>query len=182
GMTYGKITQANHDPITGVVDGADGMKTGYTRESGYNFLGSAERGGRRLVMVLAGAPSGSIRNKTARDFIRWGFDAFESRVILPADFPVGEALVQNGAQDRVRLHTVGQVLVSVPPGSSQAVSLSIRYRGPVEAPIEKGQQVAFLRVAIPGQAPHDVPLVAAGSVYEANTLQRLLNGLIGLFT
>ena len=182
GMTYGEITQANHDPITGVVDGADGMKTGFTRESGYNFLGSAERGGRRLVMVLAGSPTASIRNKTARDLIRWGFDAFESRLILPAELPVGQARVQNGADDSVLLKTAGEVLASVPPDSTAAVSLSVRYRGPVEAPIAKGQSVAFLHVTIPGQAPHDVPLVAAEAVPKANAFQRLVNGFVGLFT
>ena len=182
GMTYGGITQVNHDPITGVVDGADGMKTGFTRESGYNFLGSAERGGRRLVMIVAGAPTASIRNKTARDLIRWGFDAFESRVILPADLPVGEARVQGGARDRVQLQTTDEVLASLPPGSRQAVSLSIRYRGPIEAPVAEGQRVAFLHVTIPGQTPHDVPLAAASAVPEANAIQRLVNGLVGLFT
>ena len=180
GMTYGNITQENHDPITGVVEGADGMKTGFTRESGYNFLGSAERGGRRLVMVIAGAPSASVRNSTARDLMRWGFDAFETRVILPAEIPVGEARVQNGAQGSVALETASEVLASVPPGSAGAASLTIRYRGPVEAPIAKGDKVAFLRVSIPGQTPHDVPLVAAEAVPEANAFQRFVNGLVGL--
>lgn len=182
GMTYGNITQSNHDPITGVVDGADGMKTGYTREAGYNFLGSAERNGRRLVMVLAGAPSASIRNNTAREFIRWGFDAFESRVILPAHSAIGEARVQNGAQAAVPLFTNDAVLASVPPGSPGAVTLAVRYRGPVEAPIAKGQKIATLRVSIAGQTPHDVPLAAAEAVGEANALQRLMNGLRGLIT
>ena len=182
GMSYRNITQANHDPITGVVEGADGMKTGFTRESGYNFLGSAERGGRRLVVVVAGAPRASMRDQTARDLIRWGFDAFETRVILPGELPVGEARVQNGAQSSVKLQTAKEVLASVPPGSHDAVSLTVRYRGPVEAPIEQGQNVAFLRVSIPGQTPHDVPLVAAEAVPEANPLQRLINGLVGFVT
>ena len=182
GMSYRNITQANHDPITGVVEGADGMKTGFTRESGYNFLGSAERGGRRLVVVVAGAPRASMRDQTARDLIRWGFDAFETRVILPGELPVGEARVQNGAQSSIKLQTAKEVLASVPPGSHDAVSLTVRYRGPVEAPIEQGQNVAFLRVSIPGQTPHDVPLVAAEAVPEANAFQRLLNGLVGLVT
>jgi D-alanyl-D-alanine carboxypeptidase (penicillin-binding protein 5/6) len=182
GLTYRNIAQANHDPITGVVDGADGMKTGYTRQSGYNFLGSAERGGRRLVMVVAAAPTASMRNQTARDLMRWGFDAFESRVILPAEVSVGEARVQNGAQGTVALKTSGEVLASVPPGNLGAVLLKVRYRGPIEAPVAEGQQVAFLRVAIAGQEPHDVPLVAAEAVPEANAFQRFVNGLLGLLT
>ena len=182
GLSYRNITQANHDPITGVVDGADGMKTGFTRESGYTFLGSAERGGRRLVIVIAGAPTASARNSTARDLMRWGFDAFETRVVLPGEIPVGRARVQNGAEGSVGLETAGEVLASVPPGNLGAVSLTVRYRGPLEAPIAQGQQVAFLRVTIAGQAPHDVPLVAAEAVPEANAFERFVNGMLGLVT
>lgn len=182
GLTYRELTQANHDPITGVVDGADGIKTGFTRESGYTFLGSAERDGRRLVVVLAGAPSASLRDQSARDLIEWGFTSFESRAILPGATAVGEVRVQNGATNRVRLETADEVLASVPPGSRAGIALTVRYRGPVEAPIAKGQQVAWLRVGVPGQQPHDVPLVAAEAVRQANPFQRLLNGLAGLLT
>jgi serine-type D-Ala-D-Ala carboxypeptidase (penicillin-binding protein 5/6) len=182
GMSYNNIAQNNHDPITGVVEGADGIKTGFTRQSGYNFLGSAERDGRRLVMVIAAAPTAPIRNSTARDLLRWGFDAFQSRVILPAELSVGHARVQNGSADEVSLRTERAVLASIPAERAGDVRLSIRYRGPVEAPIAKGQQVAFLRVEVPGQQPHDVPLVAGEPVERANLLERLRNGLLGLLT
>lgn len=181
GMQYRGIAQNNHDPVTGVVDGADGMKTGYTRQAGYNFLGSAERNGRRLVMVIAGAPTPAIRNTTSRDLLRWGFEAFESRVVLPAETAVGEARVQNGSSGRVALRTSGEVLASVPRGGGFDVSMSVRYRGPLEAPIAAGQEVATLRVRISGQQPHDVPLVAAEAVEEANSFQRLINGIAGIF-
>lgn len=180
GMTYRNITQSNHDPVTGVVEGADGMKTGFTRQSGYNFLGSAERDGRRLVMVLAAAPTASIRNTTARNLLRWGFEAFESRPILPGQLPVGHARVQDGAETTVALQTGRPIFASVPQAQTDQVRLSIRYRGPIEAPIAAGQQIGFLHVEVPGQLPHDVPLVAAAPVARANLFQRLRNGLVGL--
>jgi D-alanyl-D-alanine carboxypeptidase (penicillin-binding protein 5/6) len=133
-------------------------------------------------MVIAGAPTASVRNTAARDLLRWGFDAFQSRQILPAELPVGHARVQNGAADQVALRTERAVLASVPPERIGEVKLSVRYRGPVDAPIAKGQQVAFLRVDVPGQQPHDVPLVAAEPVERANVIERLRNGLLGLFT
>jgi D-alanyl-D-alanine carboxypeptidase (penicillin-binding protein 5/6) len=70
----------------------------------------------------------------------------------------------------------------VPPDRLKDVRLSIRYRGPVEAPIAEGQAVASLRVAVPGQQPHDVPLVAAEPVARANLLERLRNGFLGLLS
>lgn len=183
GMRYGPYAQNNHDPVTGVVQGADGIKTGYTRQAGYNFLGSAERDGRRLVMVLAGAPNTRMRDETARRLLRWGFDAFASRVVLPKDAAVGEALVQDGAESRVALHTAGQVLASLPEAKEdEPIAMSIRYRGPLRAPIAAGETIAWLRVSIAGQQPHDVPLVAAADVPRANAWQRMRNGISGLFS
>jgi D-alanyl-D-alanine carboxypeptidase (penicillin-binding protein 5/6) len=182
GMTYQNISQSNHDPVTGVVDGADGIKTGYTRQAGYNFLGSAERGGRRLVMVIAAAPTAPIRDKTARDLLRWGFDSFSTRTVLPGATPVGQAQVQDGNAATVPLVTGPPVIASVPMGQEDNLKLSIRYRGPVAAPIRKGQRVAWLYVESPGHPPHNIPLLAAQDVAKANLLQRLVNGITGLFT
>jgi D-alanyl-D-alanine carboxypeptidase (penicillin-binding protein 5/6) len=181
-LRYRQIAQDNHDPITGVIPGADGIKTGYTRQAGYNFLGSAKRGSRRLVMVIAGAPSATVRNTAARNLLTWGFDAFESRPLLPANTPVGEARVQSGNQRYVGLRTEGEVLASMARGKTADVKLSIRYRGPIEAPNAEGQPVAVLHVAVDGEEPHDVPLLATETVARANPVMRLWNGIMGLLT
>ncbi len=181
GMSFHGIAQNNHDPITGVVPGADGIKTGYTEQAGYNFLGSAERGGRRLAMVIAGAPSPAIRNKSSRQLIEWGFANFSSRRLLSKGAAVGEAMVQGGSSTSVPLLTEAPVFVNLPVGEADGVSLSARYRGPIDAPIRRGDEVAMLRIAIAGQEPHDVPLIAGADVREANAWQRLRNGVTGLF-
>jgi D-alanyl-D-alanine carboxypeptidase (penicillin-binding protein 5/6) len=181
GMSYNGIAQNNHDPITGVVPGADGIKTGFSWQAGYTFLGSAERGGRRLAMVIGGAPSPAIRNKSARQLIEWGFDNFSSRELLPTGTKVGNAMVQGGSALHVPLVTEAAVFANLPLGTDDRAKLILRYRGPVEAPIRKGDEVAVLRIAIPRQEPHDVPLVAGADVTTANTWQQLRNGLAGLF-
>ena len=180
GLSYHNIAQANHDPIIGVVEGADGIKTGYTRQAGYNFLGSAERNGRRLTLVIAGAPTAGLRNRAARSLMEWCFDNFSSRRRLFADTQVGSAHVQGGAALSVPLKTEGPVFVNLPRGRDDEVELSVRYRGPVEAPVGKGDRIASLRVSVPGQQPHEVPLVAANSVGKANVIDRLRNGVVGL--
>ncbi len=181
GLRYNGIAQDNHDPITGVVEGADGIKTGYTRQAGFTFVGSAERGGRRLTLVIAGAPTAGIRNQAARKLMEWGFENFTSRRLLDADTPIGEAAVQSGAALSVPLRTQSAVFANLPRGAGEEVELTIRYSGPVEAPIAEGDRIATLRVAIPGQEPHDVSLVAAANVPRANAWQRLRNGIAGLF-
>ena len=181
-MSWGGYTQTNHDPITGRVDGADGLKTGFTNEAGYTFVGSAERDGRRLVLVLAGAPSGSVRDKAARDLVEWGFTRFASQPLFAAGTLVGEAQVQDGMAASVMLRAPATgIAAAIPTGRGAQPTLSIRYRGPLEAPIDEGEAVAHLRVETPGFEPVDIPLEAAEPVDRANAWYRLVNGLYGLF-
>ncbi len=175
-LRWRDITQANHDPVTGRVEGADGMKTGYTREAGFTFLGSAERDGRRLVMVLAGAPDGNTRDTTARALLEWGFAAFEREMILPSHVEVGRANVQNGDSSSVALRTAEPVFAALPRGADRGRwTMEVVYRGPVEAPIAAGDQIARLRLSVDGQLTLEVPLEAGASVARANTFERIFN-------
>ena len=181
GMEYRGIAQANHDPITGRVEGADGIKTGFTNQAGYGFLGSAERDGRRLVMVAATAPTPRDRNRASIAMIEWGFDAFDTMKLYPRGGYVGEALVQEGARSTVPLVAAAPIAATLPQGSSARPTLTIRYQGPLEAPLEEGERVAELEIAVEGAPSSRVPLVAGEDVAKANEWQRLKNGVVGLF-
>lgn len=179
-MVFNGIAQNNHDPIIGVVPGADGMKTGFTRQAGYGFLGTAVRDGQRLVMVVAGVDTARARAQAAREFMEWGFQAFDRHTLFPAGAMLGSADVQGGAELRVGLKAVNPVYYLTPGGKKTGVSLSLRYKGPVRAPIAAGAQVAELEINVKGQGVYRVPLVATSDVPAANAWQRLRNGLYGL--
>lgn len=178
-LSYNGIVQRNHDPITGVMPGADGIKTGFTNQAGYGFLGSAQRGGRRLVMVVAASPTGRQRNNAARAFMEWGFQAFESRVLFPAHATIAKAQVQNGGLREVDLVATRPVRLALPLGSHPQVSLKVRYDGPLRAPITQNQPVAELRIALDGRQISSLPLVARTSIASATPLQRVFNGIAG---
>lgn len=177
GLKYNGIEQRNHDPIIGVVPGADGIKTGYTNQAGFGFLGSAQRDGRRLVMVVAGSPGGRERNAASRQFIEWGFQHFDSRVLFTNGARIASARVQQGSAGEVGLTAAGPVRISVPKGTEPEVSLALRYEGPLQAPIAEGEEVAELIVSIEGMPEHRVPLVASEEVLEATMLQRVFNAM-----
>ncbi|WP_247715178.1 D-alanyl-D-alanine carboxypeptidase family protein [Qipengyuania mesophila] len=177
GLKYNGIEQRNHDPISGVVPGADGIKTGFTNQAGYGFLGSAKRNGRRLIMVVAASPTGRARNRAARSFIEWGFKSFDSRTLFANKARIASARVQQGGAAQVGLTARGPVRISVPKGQSPKVSLTLRYEGPLQAPIAKGEEVAELVVSIDGMPEHRVPLVAREEVLKATPVQRVFNAL-----
>lgn len=181
-LTFNGITQNNHDPILGRLQGADGIKTGFTNQAGYGFLGSAERDGRRLVMVIAGADRGSDRARAARALMDWGFSAFASRPLFKTGETIGEARVQGGISRHVSLVTPMAYMASQPKNSAGPLTTKIIYEGPLEAPVAKGSVVAWLELRSGSASPSRVPLVAGEDVGRAGMLARLRNGLLEPFS
>jgi len=181
GFVYNGYAQRNHDPMIGVVEGADGMKTGYTNEAGYGYLGTAMRDGRRLVMVVAASNNGRDRKIAARELIEWGFSRFEARSLFSAGAIVGTADVQNGMRSEVALVAPAAIKATFPAGRQGPVKLTIHYEGPLEAPIRQGERIAQLEIEVDGLPPSRVPLVTAAAVEKAGVWRRLVNGLMGIF-
>jgi len=180
-MTWNGITQHNHDPTLGIVPGADGIKTGFTGEAHYNFLGSAQRGGRRLVMMLAGVPTPRERARAAKALLEWGFAAWDVRPLFAAEQKVGAASVQGGASGSVPLVAPRAYYVTDPLGRSAPIQMHMIYQSPLPAPVARGQQVAELEVRVGSGTAWRVPLVAANAVARGNWLDRLREGLRRLF-
>jgi len=189
-FTWGKtmgagqdITQANRNPILGVVPGADGLKTGHTDEAGYGFTGSADQNGRRLIMVVAGLDSWNARVTESKRLMEWGFGAWQAKPLFSAGAKVGTAKVQLGSSSEVSLVAPRNLAVTIPAGlvSGGATSMKIRYNGPLVAPIAKGQEVAQLVVTTGDTPPQVVPLVAGEDVGKAGFFARIWLGLKSLF-
>ena len=180
-MTFAGVTQQSHDPTVGVVPGADGIKTGHTNEAGYNFLGSAEREGRRLIMVVGGAHSEAERAEASRALLEWGFTAWQPRALFAAGKPVTTARVQDGTARSVPLVANRAVASVSPKGQAEPIALKLIYQGPLVAPIAKGAQVAELEIRV-GDSNSRVPLFAGEAVAKASPLDRLVNGVMGLFS
>jgi D-alanyl-D-alanine carboxypeptidase (penicillin-binding protein 5/6) len=180
-FTWQGVTQDNRDPTIGVVVGADGIKTGHTNEAGFTFLGSAERNGRRLVVVTARSASEAGRAASARSLLEWGFAAWDSHPLYRRDQQVGQAQVQLGDATRVGLVVPRDFTLATRKGAAPAkITARIRYDGPIKAPIKAGAVVAVLEISIDA-ARHSLPLVAESDVGVAGPFDRLINGVVGLF-
>src|SRR5438093_1163970 len=97
-FTWNNITQQNRNPLLTEYEGADGLKTGYTREAGYSLVGSAVRDGRRLIMVIAGMQSIAERKREAQKLLDYGFRQFKPITAYAAKERVASARVWGGEQ------------------------------------------------------------------------------------
>ncbi|MGB7374601.1 MAG: D-alanyl-D-alanine carboxypeptidase family protein [Pontixanthobacter sp.] len=175
GFRHNGYSQANHDPISGVIAGADGIKTGYTNQAGHGFLGSAKRDGTRLIMVLGGIDAEPDRARMARQIIEWGFTGFERRLLFSAGSNVALAKVQDGEEDTVQLMAPGAINVVTPAGYGGPVNLKLIYNGPLKSPVQQGEGVAELEIMVSGLPPARVPLIAQETVRKAGPMHRINN-------
>src|SRR6185312_7036631 len=95
-FTWNKIKQPNRNPLLNSLEGADGLKTGYTKEGGYGMVGSAVQNGTRLIVVVNGLEDSEDRASEAKKMLEWGFRNFETRTLFAADQTLGYARVFGG--------------------------------------------------------------------------------------
>ena len=176
-FTWNGIRQTNRNPLLYADIGADGLKTGHTRESGYGLVASAEQGGRRLIIVLNGMTSKRARAAEARKVMNYGFRSFTSEVLVESGDVVTELPVWHGRKGSVSLVPDRLFKVIVPRGGMRRMAATVTYEKPVLAPIKKGDQLGVLRITLPGLLPQEMPLVAAEDVARGGMISRAFDGL-----
>lgn len=178
-FTWNKIRQQNRNPLLADYPGADGMKTGYTKEAGYGLTGSAVREGRRLIMVIAGLQTIKDRKQEAQKLLDWGFGQFKTISVYSAGDKVGQARVWGGDARWVDLVTPQDVHLMLSPDEQANLEVQLHYTGPLLAPVKSGDKVGFVRFASSGQAIAEVPLQSAGSVSPVESMwQRALDSVL----
>ena len=184
-FTWNKIRQRNRNPLLAMAIGADGMKTGFTKDAGYGLVGSAVQNGLRLIAVVNGLKTAKERAEESRKLLEWGFRAFESKLLFADGAPVGEAKLYGGEKARVALVGAQPIRLLVPRGASDKVVARIVYNGPVAAPVAKGQPIGRLKVWRGDTLTLEVPLQAGEAVAVGTLYQRAFDAAtelaIGLF-
>ena len=179
-FTFSGIEQRNRNPLLGRVPGADGLKTGHTSASGYGLTASAERDGRRLYLVLNGLKTAGSRAREAERLIEWGFREFAAYPLLKKGETVETAAVWLGSLDRVPLVADRDVVLSLKRQARSGLRASVRWKGPVIAPVASGQQLATLHLEAPGIQPVEHPLYAGTAVERIGFFGRVFERLRAL--
>ncbi len=184
-FTWNKIRQTNRNPLLAMNIGADGMATGNLPDAGFNLVGTAQQEGRRLIVVIMGADTALNRAADARKLLEWGFSNFERRTLLNKRIPLTEAKVIGGTQGSVALGLAEDIVMLLPKSAQDPVTVTIRYQGPVRAPLADGQQVGRLEVRRGPSLAAEYPIVTLDSVPQDGLVKRAWdNGLewfAGLF-
>lgn len=177
---YRKHKFINRNPLLFQMN-ADGLKTGYIKEAGYGIVASAAQDGKRLIAVVNGCATADDRKDEARKLLEWGFRSFTEFKLFDENEVVGQARVWGGDRMYVPLVGQGNVAVILPRfPANQKIRADIVYKGPLKAPIRKGDQVATLRVTSSSNAQHELPLYASEDVMQGGMVRKGIDSLVHL--
>ena len=189
-FVYHGEAMRNHNHLLGVVDGVDGIKTGFTRASGFNLLTSLHRNGRYLVAVVMGGPSASERDERMRELISAHIkeaavrrtapmiaEAAERREEAPAKSPATrtDRTATANVEPSVAPSTASSTAPHVVAGSNDPIRpllvKTISYRtAPVQtASLAPMPALVPVPAAVPAAAPQPSPAVAPAVPAQAGT-------------
>jgi D-alanyl-D-alanine carboxypeptidase (penicillin-binding protein 5/6) len=160
---YNGIDQPNRNTL--VQKGiADGLKTGHTDDGGYGMVVSAQRGGRRVIVVVNGLTSMHQRAEEAERLLEWSFREFEDVQLFTAGETIEQAQVFLGTQPTVPLVGGKNLVVTMPRGWRNKVKVALEYDSPIKAPVIRGTKIGRLTVTGGGAPDMTIDLLAGADV------------------
>jgi len=184
-FTWNKIRQYNRNPLLAMNIGADGLKTGFTKEAGYGLVGSAVQNGLRLIVVVNGLRTEKERADEGKKLLEWGFHNFQSGLLFAEGQEIAQAKLYGGEKGHVPLVAARAVRLMVPRGTREKIIARAVYTGPVTAPVKEGQRIGVLKVWRGEFMVLEMPLQAATNVGTGSMRQRAFDAaaelVFGLF-
>jgi len=175
-FTYNGIKQDNRNPLLYTFEGADGFKTGYTEAAGYGLVGSAERGDRRLIVVLNGLESSKSRAQESLRLMDWGFNNFQLVDFYKKNEVIQEVDTWLGKEDKVDLVALENISVSIPKAQLSSAKVTVLVEEPIATPIKVGDQIAKLQISFADKQV-DFPLYSGENIDQKNFFSRIFSAI-----
>lgn len=172
-FTYNDIKQPNRNKLLSSVQGADGLKTGFTKASGWGIAATAKRDNRRITTVINGTNSSRSRLNEASNLINWAFSQTSQKLLVDENQVIVEVDVWLGNKPRVNLVSSKKVVSTLSFDQIQLIKSSLHYKKPIEAPIKKGEVYGKLIIDIDGKPNIEVELISQESIGSVNPISKV---------
>ena len=173
-FTYNDISQPNRNKLLKQVDGADGLKTGFTKKSGWGIAATAKRNNRRITVVISGTNSSRSRLNESSNLLNWAFNQTSQKTLIEKDQIIKKVDVWLGSEPSVNLVSSEKVISTLSFDQIQLLESSIEYNKPISAPIIAGKEYGKLNINISGKPDIIISLVADKNITEINPFSKIL--------
>ena len=171
------ITQGNRNPLLYKNHGVDGIKTGYLAVERYSLASSLERNGRRLIAVGSGFETKRSRSRESSKLLTYGLTNFDLVEINKSDKPIEKVEVWLGKNAYVDVYVNEDIYKTIKKAKKRLLKATLKYDGPIEAPIKKDEKVATLKVVYDDELIGEYDLLSLKEVKKVNFLSRLFKSI-----
>tara|TARA_B110000003_G_scaffold177902_1_gene177289 strand:+ start:1291 stop:2454 length:1164 start_codon:yes stop_codon:yes gene_type:complete len=172
-FTYNNIKQSNRNPLLYTMNGADGLKTGHTNESGYGLIGSVKRNDRRVTIVINGLNSKKKRTFESKRLFNIVFRETALLSLFNKKNTLVKANVWLGKQSEVKLVALKPFTKIVSPLEFNKTKIKVEWMDPIAAPIRRGDIVGNIYITIPGKKTIKQDMISSEDIKKMSSLIRV---------
>ena len=176
-FTFNNIKQGNRNPLLYSYKFSDGLKTGYTEDSGFSLAATAEKSGRRLIAVLSGMESVKERNDETIKLFEWGFREYVNINLFDKNETIIEADVWLGDKAIIDLFTNKNVNFTLQKKNITNYTAKVIYNNPIPAPIKANTEYGKLIIQNTFKGDLVYPLYAKENVEKAGIFKKISSAL-----
>ena len=170
---YNNIKQSNRNPLLYSLNGADGLKTGHTNESGYGLIGSVDRNNRRVTIIINGINSKKKRTFESKRLFDIVFRETTLLSLFENKKSLASANIWLGKLSKINLIAEKSIKKIVSPLEFNKTKIKIEWNDPIPAPIKKGDRVGKIFVTMPGRDLITEHLISSENVEKLPSLLRI---------
>ncbi len=172
-FTYNNIKQPNRNKLLSKIVGADGLKTGYVKSSGFGIAGSAIKNERRITVVINGTNSSRSRLNESSNLLNWAFTQTSPVKLVSKNQIIKNVDVWLGNQPTINLVIKEDIVSILSFEQSKLIKTTINYEKPVSAPFNVEDELGTMTINIKGKPIIKVPLVAENTVNSVNPIMKV---------
>lgn len=166
-----QVWLVNTNKLVRFYKGADGLKTGYTKEAGYCLTATAKKDGMRLITVVMGEPDSATRNTETMKLLDYGFEQYELETMLTKNSVIGKAKISKSTKEKVDIVPLEDVTLLHKKGEQKKNSSYELKLDDIKVPVKKGDKVGELYVLEDKNVIRKIPVSVKEDVKKANIFE-----------
>jgi D-alanyl-D-alanine carboxypeptidase (penicillin-binding protein 5/6) len=171
------IKQGNRNPLLYKNVGVDGVKTGYLAVEKYSLASSMKKNDRRVIAVASGFDTKNLRSTESLKLLNWSFRNTNTFEVSKKDEIFYEIDTWLGVKNKLKVTTKEDFHVTINKKDIRYLNISLAYSGPIQAPIDKNEEVAKIIISQKDNVLKEIPLYAAEDIKKVNFFKSLLTSL-----
>lgn len=178
----GKNWLVNTNKLLWWYKGADGLKTGWTEEAKYCFVGTAKRDGLRLISVVFATPEPRSHLRESMKLLDWGYANYTALPIVDKNAVIERIKINKGAEKEIQLVAADDLVLLIGKGQNKNIQKKVIAEPSINAPINEGEKYGELVVTRDGKEIGKVDLLAEKNVPKAGFFQIFQTMISNLFS